>query len=202
MVFNSYGFVLFFAVLLVLHHLPLSWRVKKINLLLASYLFYAVWNPPFVLLLWLATAVDFYIARLISREERPGPRKLLLAVSMALNLGLISFFKYGGFLLENFTALLGTVGIAFHAAKPDLILPVGISFYTFVTLSYTLDVYRRQAEPEKSFLNFALFVTFFPHLVAGPIVRPADLIPQFHEPRRPPGSSWSGGCFCFRWACS
>ncbi len=184
MVFNSYGFVLFFGVLLVLHHLPLAWRVKKINLLLASYLFYAVWNPPFVLLLWLATAVDFYIARLISREERPGPRKLLLGVSLGLNLGLISFFKYGGFLLDNFTALLGAVGIAFHAAKPDLILPVGISFYTFVTLSYTLDVYRRQAPPEPSFLNFALFVTFFPHLVAGPIVRPADLIPQFYAPRQ------------------
>ena len=184
MVFNSYGFALFFAVLLVLHHLPLAWRVKKINLLLASYLFYAVWNPPFVLLLWLATAVDFYIARLISREERPGPRKLLLGVSLGLNLGLISFFKYGGFLLDNFTALLGTVGIAFHAAKPDLILPVGISFYTFVTLSYTLDVYRRQTPPEPSFLNFALFVTFFPHLVAGPIVRPADLIPQFYAPRQ------------------
>jgi D-alanyl-lipoteichoic acid acyltransferase DltB (MBOAT superfamily) len=195
MVFNSYGFVLFFAVLLVLHNLPLSWKVKKINLLLASYLFYAVWNPPFVLLLWLATAVDFYIAQLISREERPVPRKLLLAVSLALNLGLISFFKYGGFLLENFTALLGSVGIAFHAAKPDLILPVGISFYTFVTLSYTLDVYRRQAEPEKSFLNFALFVTFFPHLVAGPIVRPADLIPQFHEPRQATGQQFAWGLF-------
>ena len=184
MVFNSYGFVLFFGVLLVLHYLPLAWRVKKINLLLASYLFYAVWNPPFVLLLWLATVVDFYIARLISREERPGPRKLLLGVSLGLNLGLISFFKYGGFLLDNFTALLGTVGIVFHAAKPDLILPVGISFYTFVTLSYTLDVYRRQTPPEPSFLNFALFVTFFPHLVAGPIVRPADLIPQFYAPRQ------------------
>ena len=195
MVFNSYGFVLFFAVLLVLHNLPLSWKAKKINLLLASYLFYAVWNPPFVLLLWLATAVDFYIAQLISREERPVPRKLLLAVSLALNLGLISFFKYGGFLLENFTALLGSVGIAFHAAKPDLILPVGISFYTFVTLSYTLDVYRRQAEPEKSFLNFALFVTFFPHLVAGPIVRPTDLIPQFHEPRRATGQQFAWGLF-------
>lgn len=184
MVFNSYGFVLFFGVLLVLHHLPLAWRIKKINLLLASYLFYAAWNPPFVLLLWLATAVDFYIARLIAREERPVPRRLLLGVSLGLNLGLISFFKYGGFLLDNFTALLGAVGIAFHAAKPDLILPVGISFYTFVTLSYTLDVYRRQAPPEPSFLNFALFVTFFPHLVAGPIVRPADLIPQFYTPRQ------------------
>ncbi len=195
MVFNSYGFALFFAALLVLHHLPLPWRVKKINLLLASYLFYALWNPPFVLLLWLATAVDFYIARLISREERPVPRKLLLTVSLALNLGLISFFKYGGFLLDNFTALLGAVGIAFHAAKPDLILPVGISFYTFVTLSYTLDVYRRQAAPEPSFLNFALFVTFFPHLVAGPIVRPADLVPQFHTPHQATRQQMGWGLF-------
>ncbi|WP_310395248.1 MBOAT family O-acyltransferase [Hymenobacter sp.] len=195
MVFNSYGFVLFFVVLLVLHNLPLPWRVKKINLLLASYLFYAVWNPPFVLLLWLATAVDFYVARLIAREERPGPRKLLLTVSLAMNLGLIAFFKYGGFLLENFTALLASVGIAFQAAKPDLILPVGISFYTFVTLSYTLDVYRCQAPPEKSFLNFALFVTFFPHLVAGPIVRPADLIPQFQEPRRATTAQLTWGLF-------
>ncbi len=195
MVFNSYSFVLFFAVLLVLHNLPLPWQAKKVNLLMASYLFYAVWNPPFVLLLWLATVVDFYVARLIAREERPVPRKLLLVVSLVMNLGLISFFKYGGFLLENFTALLGALGIAFHAAKPDLILPVGISFYTFVTLSYTLDVYRRQAPPEKSFLNFALFVTFFPHLVAGPIVRPADLIPQFHAPHRATARQLTWGLF-------
>ncbi len=195
MVFNSYTFVVFFAVLLGLHHLPLLWKVKKINLLLASYLFYAVWNPPFVVLLWLATAVDFLVARRMAREQRPGPRKLLLTISLVLNLGLIGFFKYGGFLLENFTALLHAGGIAFQAAKPDLILPVGISFYTFVTLSYTLDVYRRQAAPEPSFLNFALFVTFFPHLVAGPIVRPADLIPQFQEPKQANGQQFLWGLF-------
>jgi len=195
MVFNSYVFVVFFAVLLGLHNLPLPWRVKKINLLLASYLFYAVWNPPFVVLLWLATAVDFLVARRMAREQRPGPRKLLLTISLALNLGLIGFFKYGGFVLENFTALLHSVGIAFQAAKPDLILPVGISFYTFVTLSYTLDVYRRQAEPEPSFLNFALFVTFFPHLVAGPIVRPADLIPQFKTPKQASREQFLWGLF-------
>ena len=195
MVFNSYAFVVFFAVLLGLHYLPLPWKVKKINLLLASYLFYAVWNPPFVVLLWLATVVDFLVARRMAREQRPGPRKALLTISLVLNLGLIGFFKYGGFLLENFTALLHAGGIAFQAAKPDLILPVGISFYTFVTLSYTLDVYRRQAAPEPSFLNFALFVTFFPHLVAGPIVRPADLIPQFQEPKQANGQQFLWGLF-------
>ncbi|AUD00785.1 MBOAT family O-acyltransferase [Spirosoma pollinicola] len=195
MVFNSYTFILFFAVILVLHNLPFSWKVKKINLLLASYLFYALWNPPFILLLWLSTVVDFYMARLISVEQRPRNRKLLLTVSLVLNLGMLSYFKYGGFLLENFTALLSAMGIVFHAVKPDIILPIGISFYTFVTLSYTLDVYRRKFAPEPSFLNFALFVTYFPHLVAGPIVRPEDLIPQFKTPRRATGQQLSWGLF-------
>jgi len=195
MVFNSYTFIVFFAVVLGLHNLPLAWRTKKINLLLASYLFYALWNPPFILLLWLSTVVDFYMARLIGGEERPLRRKLLLTVSLVLNLGMLSYFKYGGFLLENFTALLSAMGIAFQAAQPDIILPVGISFYTFVTLSYTLDVYRRKFAPEPSFLNFALFVTFFPHLVAGPIVRPEDLIPQFETPRRATSQQLSWGLF-------
>ncbi|CAN5245362.1 MBOAT family protein [soil metagenome] len=195
MVFNSYTFIVFFALILVLHNLPFSWKVKKINLLLASYLFYALWNPPFILLLWLSTVVDFYMARLISVEQRHMRRKLLLTVSLVLNLGMLSYFKYGSFLLENFTALLSTMGIAFQAVKPTIILPVGISFYTFVTLSYTLDVYRRKFAPEPSFLNFALFVTFFPHLVAGPIVRPEDLIPQFHTPRRATSEQLSWGLF-------
>jgi alginate O-acetyltransferase complex protein AlgI len=193
MVFNSFTFVVFFVVVLALHNAPLSWRTKKINLLLGSYLFYALWNPPFILLLWLSTVVDFYMARLIADENRPARRKALLAVSLVLNLGMLSYFKYGGFLLENFTALLNGLGIVFQAAKPDIILPVGISFYTFVTLSYTLDVYRRKFAPEPSLLNFALFVTYFPHLVAGPIVRPEDLIPQFKTPRRATGEQLRWG---------
>lgn len=195
MVFNSYTFIVFFIVVLALHNGPFSWTAKKINLLLASYLFYALWNPPFILLLWLSTVVDFYMARLIAVEQQPHRRKLLLTVSLVLNLGMLSYFKYGGFLLENFTALLSAMGIVFQAAKPNIILPVGISFYTFVTLSYTLDVYRRRFAPEPSFLNFALFVTYFPHLVAGPIVRPEDLIPQFKTPRRATAEQLSWGLF-------
>ena len=195
MVFNSFSFVVFFAIILALHNLPFSWTTKKVNLLLASYLFYALWNPPFILLLWLSTVVDFYMAKLISLEQQPVRRKLLLTVSLILNLGMLSYFKYGGFLLENFTALLSAMGIVFQAAKPDIILPIGISFYTFVTLSYTLDVYRRKFAPEPSFLNFALFVTYFPHLVAGPIVRPEDLIPQFKTPRRATAEQLSWGLF-------
>ena len=182
MVFNSYTFIVFFGLLLALHSLPLAWKVKKINLLLASYLFYAVWNPPFIILLWLSTVVDYWVALVMSRQENPGKRKALLLVSLVVNLGMLGFFKYGGFLLENFVALLSAVGIAYQPPKADIILPVGISFYTFQTLSYTLDVYRRKFAPEKSLLDFSLFVTFFPQLVAGPIVRPGELIPQFKVP--------------------
>lgn len=182
MIFNSYTFVLFFVVVLVLHNLPIAWKTKKINLLAASYLFYALWNPPFILLLWLSTIVDFYMAKLIAVTEDKVRRKLWLAISLVLNLGMLSFFKYGGFLLEIFTVFLNGLGIAYQAVKPDIILPVGISFYTFVTLSYTIDVYRRKFAPEGSLLDFALFVTYFPHLVAGPIIRPEELIPQFKQP--------------------
>ncbi|MGB5005872.1 MAG: MBOAT family protein [Ferruginibacter sp.] len=182
MVFNSYTFIAFFIVLLILHNLPFSWKVKKLNLLLASYIFYAAWNPPFIILLWLSTMVDYIVGRALYHQENKVKRKGLLFLSLAANLGMLGFFKYGAFLLENFTTLANAVGIDFQAAKPDIILPVGISFYTFQTLSYTLDMYRRKAPPEKSLLDFSLFVTFFPQLVAGPIVRPAELLPQFKTP--------------------
>jgi D-alanyl-lipoteichoic acid acyltransferase DltB (MBOAT superfamily) len=195
MIFNSYTFVLFIGLVLLLHNLPLAWKTKKINLLLASYLFYAVWNPPFVLLLWLSTVVDYLMARWLDREENPRKRKALLGVSLAVNLGMLGFFKYGGFLLENFAALVSALGVDYHPGKPDIILPVGISFYTFQTLSYTLDVYRRKMPAEKSLLDFSLFVTFFPQLVAGPIVRPGELIPQFKQPHQATKAQFTWGLF-------
>jgi alginate O-acetyltransferase complex protein AlgI len=182
MLFNSLTFVVFFAVVLVLHHLPIGWGWKKLNLLLASYLFYAAWNPPFVLLLWLSTLVDYVAAARLTRTERLWARRGWLLLSMATNLGMLGFFKYGGFLLDNFVALAGAYGYAYQpVTAAGIILPVGISFYTFQTMSYTIDVYRRQSPPARSFLDFALFVTFFPQLVAGPIVRPRQLIPQFSK---------------------
>ncbi len=184
MVFNSLTFVVFLAVVLALHNAPFGWRTKKFNLLLASYVFYAAWNPPFVILLWISTVADWYAAKWIYREERPRQRRLLLLISLAANLGLLGFFKYGDFLLDNFIAATAMFGYAYQPAAWDIILPVGISFYTFQTMSYTLDVYLRRAAPARSFRDFALFVTFFPQLVAGPIVRPDQLIPQFAEPRR------------------
>jgi D-alanyl-lipoteichoic acid acyltransferase DltB (MBOAT superfamily) len=170
--------------MLALHSMPFPWKVKKVNLLLASYLFYAAWNPPFILLLWLSTVVDFFVGRALYREENKYKKKLLLVISLVGNLGMLCFFKYGTFLLDNFVALASAVGIEYHPAKPNIILPAGISFYTFTTLCYTIDMYKRESQPVKSLLDFSLFVTFFPHLVAGPIVRPPQLVPQFESPRQ------------------
>ncbi len=183
MLFNSYTFIAFFIIILILYNLPFTWKVRKIILLLASYVFYAAWNPPFILLLWLATVVDFFVGRALYTQDDPVKKKLLLVVSLMGNLGMLIFFKYGGFLLENFVVLVNAVGIDYHPAEPNIILPAGISFYTFTTLCYTIDMYYKRSEPVKSMLDFSLFVTFFPHLVAGPIVRPPQLVPQFQTPR-------------------
>ncbi len=181
--FNSLTFVVFFAIVVALHSAPLPWRVKKFNLLIASYLFYAAWNPPFVILLWISTAVDWQVARWIHRSTDAGRRRFFLILSMATNLGILGYFKYGEFLLQNFSTLMESIGITYQAPEWNIILPIGISFYTFQTMAYSLDVYLKRSEPTKSLLDFSLFVTFFPQLVAGPIVRPTQLIPQFAEPK-------------------
>src|SRR5262245_55836048 len=144
MEFNSLTFLVFFAVVLAVHYLPVPWRVKKLNLLVASYLFYAAWNPPFVLLLMLATVVDWFAAKGLYSARTEAGRKGWLAATLVSNLGLLGFFKYGNFLLSNFVWLLNAFGIAYQPPKMDLVLPIGISFYTFVTLSYTLDVYFKK----------------------------------------------------------
>jgi alginate O-acetyltransferase complex protein AlgI len=187
MVFNSLTFVVFFACVLLMHSLPLGWTTRKINLLLASYLFYSAWNPPFVILLWISTVVDWYAAQGLVRSQRAAARHAWMLLSVIANLGMLGYFKYGQFLLDNFTALAAALGIAYSPPHYDIVLPVGISFYTFATMSYTLDVYLRRALPARNFLDYALFVTFFPHLVAGPIMRPTELVPQFETPRRASG---------------
>ncbi len=185
MVFNSLTFVVFFALVLAVHtYLPIRWTGKKVFLLLASYVFYSAWNPPFVILLWVSTVIDWYAAQALVKAERQGVRRLWMLLSVVVNLGMLAFFKYGEFAVENFSALMSLAGVDYQPAAPDIVLPVGISFYTFATMSYTLDVYLRRAQPATNFLDYALFVTFFPHLVAGPIMRPTELVPQFAEPRR------------------
>jgi alginate O-acetyltransferase complex protein AlgI len=169
---------------LFIYYLPFSWKVKKSHLWISSYLFYAAWNPPFVLLLWISTIVDWFIGKAIADNKRMMQKRVLLILSLCVNLGLLGYFKYGEFLLNSFIAFLKTFNIDFHPAAPDVVLPVGISFYTFQSLSYTFDIYRGKMRPWKSFSDFALFVTFFPQLVAGPIVRAADFLPQLESPRQ------------------
>ena len=150
MTFNSLTFIAFFAIVALLHRLPFSWHTKKVNLLIASYVFYAAWNPPFILLLWASTFIDWKVAHWIDRTEDQARRKLVMLLSVVFNLGMLGYFKYGGFLLENFQALAATVGIDYTPPAWNIVLPIGISFYTFVTMSYTLDVYLRRARPGKS----------------------------------------------------
>jgi alginate O-acetyltransferase complex protein AlgI len=178
MLFNSVTFILFLAIVLALNFSPLSWSTKKTNLLLASYLFYAAWNPPFILLLAISTVVDWKVAQRIAAARAAATRKHWLWLSLGLNLGMLGVFKYSGFLLENFSQLMSLLGIDLKFADPGLILPMGISFYTFQTLSYTLDVYYRRMDPWHSFKDYALYVSFFPQLVAGPIVRASFFLPQ------------------------
>ncbi len=193
MIFNSLTFVVFFLIVLALHNLPLPWRAKKVNLLLASYIFYGVWNPPFVLLLVFSTILDWFTARNVYRAESLAARRFWLSASLVGNLGPLAFFKYGEFMLQNWQSAMLALGIHYQAPAWNIILPVGISFYTFQTLCYTLDAYQRKGRPLNSFLDFALFVTFFPQLVAGPIVRPGQLVPQFAAPRVATGRQLSWG---------
>lgn len=183
MVFDSFSFLLFFAVVVVGYQLPLPWTVRKGFLLVFSYAFYAAWNPPFVLLIWISTGIDWFASRRIASAASARAKRAFLCLSLATNLGLLGFFKYGGFLLENFVVLVHALGWEFEPAAPDIVLPVGISFYTFQTLSYTIDVYRGE-KPWPSFLDFALYVTFFPQLVAGPIVRAGEFLPQTRDAKR------------------
>jgi D-alanyl-lipoteichoic acid acyltransferase DltB (MBOAT superfamily) len=178
MQFNSVTFLLFFGLVLSVFYLARGDSVRKTLLLISSYLFYAAWNPPFVLLLFLSTLVDWYLANRIAASGRPRVRRLWLLLSLCSNFGVLGYFKYGGFLLENFTALMQTAGVNYVPPEWSIVLPAGISFYTFQSLSYTIDIYRRKLGPSKSFLDFAFFISFFPQLVAGPIVRAGDFLPQ------------------------
>ena len=183
MLFNSLTFLVFFAVVFTLHRLMPTWGMKKLLLLAASYAFYAAWNPPYVIILLFSTTLDWWLARLVWKSGSQARRRLLLAVSLAANLALLGFFKYGNFLLENTQHLLALLGVSYAPPALDIVLPIGISFYTFASLSYTIDVYRKEIEGDAPYLDYALFVSFFPHLVAGPIVRARQLLPQIKIPR-------------------
>ena len=181
MLFNSIPFLIFFPIVVMVYWaIPQSWR--RYWLLAASYYFYMCWNARYALLLLLSTAITYVSGRIMFCKGARF-RKWVVATSFALNLSILFFFKYFNFVFDTLARFLAKVGVVFLPPQLDILLPVGISFYIFQALSYTMDVYRRQIEPEKNFFTYALFVSFFPQLVAGPIERSSNLLPQLKCPR-------------------
>ena len=188
MLFTELQFWVFFGVVLALYTV-LPHRGQNRMLLVASYLFYAAWDWRFLGLIVLSTGVDYLVGLRLAQENEEGRRRALLTVSLVTNLGMLGIFKYLGFFVGGFSDMLVAIGLAADPAVLGIVLPVGISFYTFQTLSYTIDVYRRDLEPSDDVLDFALFVAFFPQLVAGPIERASNLLPNIARPRR---ITWDG----------
>lgn len=181
MLFNSLKFLIFFPVVFLLHW-GLPHGARKYLLLAASYYFYMCWKPEFIVLILCSTAVNYFCARGMERTAGKQ-KKRLLAAALLVSFGLLFFFKYFNFFGETLTAICRAVSIPFSAPMLDIILPVGISFYTFQTISYTIDVYRGKMQPERDFVTFALFVSYFPQLVAGPIEKAENLLPQLKSER-------------------
>lgn len=182
MLFNSSQFLIFLSIVLGLYYL-LPHRYRNLLLLVVSYIFYAFWNWKFCSLIALSTVVDFVCGKYIYKATSNVRRRIPLIISLVVNLSLLGFFKYFNFFESSFQELFSLAGINFSTHTLKVILPVGISFYTFQTLSYTLDIYRGTLKPTKTFGIFALYVSFFPQLVAGPIERARNLLPQFERDR-------------------
>ena len=185
MLFNSIDFAIFLPIVFILYWFVTNKNLKLQNFLivLASYLFYGWWDWRFLSLIVFSTVVDYSIGQKLQNEENKVKRKALLWTSILVNLGFLGFFKYYNFFLDNFITAFSFFGQEIKANSLNIILPVGISFYTFQTLSYTIDVYKRKLEPAKDFISFSAFVSFFPQLVAGPIERATNLLPQFYKKR-------------------
>lgn len=184
MTFNSAVFFVFLAVFLPAFYTLRSWRARKVWLLVGGLVFYGWFNPAYLGLVFLSTTIDFVCVGVISRSEDPRTKKRALVTSIASNLGILATFKYFDFFASNVAAAFTAVGWHVSAPALHLLLPIGISFYAFEAISYAVDVYRGRTTPARSYLDLLLFITFFPHLVAGPIVRARDFLPQLEEPRR------------------
>jgi alginate O-acetyltransferase complex protein AlgI len=183
MTFDSLTFVVFLAVTFAAYWITPSWTARKALALACSYVFYAAWNPFFVLLIVATTGSDWFAARWMDRTRAASRRKAIMAASIAINLCALGFFKYAQFFADTAVDLLRMFSVDFKPLSLGILLPVGISFYTFESLSYVIDVYRRRIAVSKSLLDYSLYVTFFPHLVAGPILRYGDFAPQCLEPK-------------------
>ena len=196
--FNSFLFLLFLTVVLCVYPAIPGWRAKKRFLLACSYLFYACWSPPFLLLLIASSTIDYTVGRALGRQSDEHLRRLLVAVSCSTNLGILAFFKYARFLIDSYDSLVQGLGLSLLSLTPpawisSIVLPIGISFYTFHGLSYIVDVYNGRKTPVEDWVDFYLFVAFFPQLVAGPILRATQFMPQLVSPRRVTLEDWATG---------
>lgn len=184
MLFNSLSFAIFLPVVFFLYwYLRHSLYEQNTLLLIASYLFYGWWDARFLSLIMASTIVDFILGLSIANSNSIKRKKIYLITSIVFNLGLLGIFKYYNFFLENFLELTASLGIHTSLKVLSIVLPVGISFYNFQTMSYTIDIYRRKLNPTNDFVGFATFVGYFPQLVAGPIERASNLLPQIIKPR-------------------
>lgn len=197
--FTTFTFLAFLVVVFALHWICSTRALQNLVLLVASYVFYAAWDWRFIFLLWLSTIVDWTLARQISREAVKANARRWVTASVAMNLILLGVFKYFNFFAESADLALQALGFEGQLARLNLILPVGISFYTFQSISYIVDVYRGDVTPARNPLDFALFVAFFPQLVAGPIMRARDLLPQFLVARKFSDDEARRGCSQMLW---
>ncbi|MBD3863587.1 MBOAT family O-acyltransferase [Olleya marilimosa] len=201
MYFNSLDFALFLPIVFILYWFVTNKNLKLQNALLvvASYVFYGWWDWRFLSLIVFSSLVDYTIGLQLNKVAQPSKRKLLLWSSILVNLGFLGFFKYYNFFVDSFVDTFSFFGSPIQPNTLDIILPVGISFYTFQTLSYTIDVYKRKLEPTRDIVSFLAFVSFFPQLVAGPIERATHLLPQFYKKRQFHYSQAVDGCRQILW---
>lgn len=185
MLFNSIEFAIFLPIVFVLYWFVLNRNLKIQNFLVlaASYLFYGWWDWRFLSLIIFSSFVDYFVGIGLDKSENPKKRKILLFTSIFVNIGFLGVFKYFNFFIDNFVEAFSVLGFQIHKTTLSIVLPVGISFYTFQTLSYSIDVYRKKLKPTKDIIAFLAFVSFFPQLVAGPIERASNLLPQFYKKR-------------------
>ncbi|MFT4524583.1 MAG: alginate O-acetyltransferase complex protein AlgI [Bacteroidia bacterium] len=201
MFFNSIDFALFLPIVFILYWFVTNRSLKLQNLLIvgASYFFYGWWDWRFLSLILFSTIVDYLVGLGLKKENDKTKRKALLWTSILVNLGFLGFFKYYNFFLDNFVSAFSFFGTEIKADSLNIVLPVGISFYTFQTLSYTIDVYKGKLAPTKDFISFSAFVSFFPQLVAGPIERASNLLPQFYKQRQLSYANWTEGLNQILW---
>lgn len=201
MLFNSLDFALFLPVVFLLYWFVFNKNTETQNgfLVITSYIFYSWWDWKFCGLIAFSTLLDFWVSRKIQISQNQSRKKLFLTISLIANLGLLGFFKYYNFFIENFVEAFSILGFTINPDRLDIVLPVGISFYTFQTLSYTIDVYRGDIKSSSNLITFAAYVSFFPQMVAGPIERATNFLPQFSKMRKFNYSTAIDGCRQILW---